>query len=79
LNNTFFNSYKIFNRSVLAADSLFFGTWTDYDLGCSEDDFIGSDSVRNTEFVYNDISDGDENHDCISGQSAYPGTPPVRV
>lgn len=79
LNNTIFNQYKVINRSVVSLDSAFFGTWTDYDLGCYEDDFVGSDSTRNTEFVYNgDPADGDENFICSSGQSTYASHPPVQ-
>jgi hypothetical protein len=79
LNNTIFNSYKIINRAVLALDSAFFGTWTDYDLGCSVDDFVGSDSIRSTEFVYNaDPIDGDLSVDCSTGADTYATRPPVQ-
>lgn len=79
LNNTIFNSYKIINRATTALDSTFFGMWTDYDLGCSADDFIGSDSARNTEFVYNaDPIDGDAFADCSSGADTYADYPPVQ-
>lgn len=81
LNNTIFNSYKIINRAVLAADSVFFGIWNDYDLGCPNDDLIGCDSSRNTEFVYNeDVTDGDipVTNECTTGATSYPGIPPVQ-
>ncbi|MEP6793621.1 MAG: hypothetical protein ABJB16_04795, partial [Saprospiraceae bacterium] len=79
LNNTIFNSYKIINRAVSVTDSVFFGTWTDYDLGCSADDYLGSDSIRNTEFVYNaDVEDGDYINDCSTGAAIYTGVPPVQ-
>ena len=79
LNNTIFNSYKILNRAVTSVDSVFFGFWTDYDLGCSADDFIGSDSVRSTEFVYNaDALDGDAGIDCSTGTDTYADQVPVQ-
>jgi hypothetical protein len=79
LNNTIFNSYKIIDRAVSPLDSVFFGMWTDYDLGCSTDDAIGSDSTRNTEFVYNaDDEDGDVGLDCTSGADTYAEEPPVQ-
>ena len=79
LNNTIFTKYKIINRSVLPLDSMFFGLWTDYDLGCSEDDFMGSDSTRHTEFVYNaDYVDGDVGADCTTGSTTYAQNPPVQ-
>src|SRR5688572_8295972 len=72
LNNTIFNKYKVINRAITSVDSLFFGTWTDYDLGCHSDDFIGSDSIRNSEFVYNDTNgDGDPGLDCSGGIDTY--------
>ncbi len=80
LNNTVFNSYKIISRSVLSLDSVFFGMWTDYDLGCALDDFVGSDSLRSTEFVYNgDELDGDVGFDCSTGSDTYSGNiPPIQ-
>ena len=79
LNNTIFNSYKIINRAVIAADSLFFGLWTDYDLGCASDDLMGSDSARSTEFVYNaHPSDGDVVNACTTGSDVYTGIAPVQ-
>lgn len=79
LNNTIFNKYKIINRAVTPLDSVLFGMWTDYDLGCSSDDFMGSDRVRSTEFVYNaDLIDGDAGSDCINGSYTYADRPPVQ-
>jgi hypothetical protein len=80
LNNTIFNRYKIINRSVIPLDSIFFGMWTDYDLGCSTDDFIGSDSLRSTEYVYNsDVIDGVDGKDCpISGDAYRFNVPPIQ-
>lgn len=79
LNNTIFNSYKIINRAVTSADSVFFGMWTDYDLGCHSDDFIGSDSIRSTEYVYNDLNgDGSPGFDCSLDVSTYGANPPVQ-
>jgi hypothetical protein len=80
LNNTVFSKYKIINRSVTALDSAFFGFWTDYDLGCYLDDYIGCDSMRSTEFVYNaDPVDGEPGNNCFSGIDAYSGIPPVQT
>jgi len=79
LNNTIFNSYKIIDRAISVLDSVFFGMWTDYDLGCSIDDCIGSDSMRSTEFVYNaDDQDGDVGLDCTTGANTYANQVPVQ-
>ncbi|MEP6795870.1 MAG: hypothetical protein ABJB16_16195, partial [Saprospiraceae bacterium] len=56
LNNALFNSYKIINQNDDPITDFYFGHWTDYDLGCPGDDFAGCDTIRNTEFVYNDFS-----------------------
>ena len=78
LNNTLFNTYKIINQDGIVLNSVYFGMWTDYDLGCSADDYIGSDSVRHTEFVYNDEVDGDSGGDCSTGAKTYGDLPPVQ-
>lgn len=79
LNNSIFTKYKIINRAVTPIDSLFLGLWTDYDLGCSTDDYMGSDSARHTEFVYNaDMTDGDAGAFCTTGSDTYPARPPVQ-
>lgn len=43
----------IVNRSNLTYDSLRIGLFNDFDLGNSADDFIGSDSLLATAYVYN--------------------------
>lgn len=58
LNQTVFVNYKIKNHSVNNYDSVYFGAWTDMDLGCSFDDYVGSDSLLNMYYTYNgDIDD----------------------
>lgn len=79
LNNTIFNKYKIISKALHPVDSVFFGMWTDFDLGCSEDDFVGSDSLRSTVFIYNaDDIDGNTDNNCTSGADTYDGVPPVQ-
>ena len=80
LNNALFNNYKIINQNSVPLDSVQFGMWSDYDLGCSEDDFAGCDSTRNTEYAYNqDIRDGDINGYCITEITpGYGDFPPIQ-
>lgn len=79
LNNTIFTTYKIINQNSFAIDSVFFGMWTDTDLGCSEDDFEGCDTIRHTEYVYNaDNVDGDAGTECSTGSSTYGYSPPMQ-
>ncbi len=57
LNDMTFYRFKLINRASEYIDSMFFAMWVDADLGCSEDDYIGCDTI----FVKNDtceLSDG---------------------
>ena len=68
INDMTFYRYKLINRAVSVIDSTYFGMWVDPDLGCSEDDFIGSDTSRSLMYVYNqDELDGDSGCDCSTG------------
>jgi len=80
LNNALFNSYKVINQNDQILDSMYFGLWTDYDLGCALDDYIGCDTSRNTEFVYNkDADDGDEpDFGCSTNAATYRDVPPAQ-
>ena len=79
LNYTIFNTYKVINQNSVNLDSVFFGMWTDYDLGCIEDDYHGCDTTRNCEFVYNrDPLDGDVGIECTADVSTYGSHPPVQ-
>ncbi len=72
INDMTFYRYKLINRAVTSIDSTYFGMWVDPDLGCSEDDFIGSDTSRSLMYVYNqDELDGDIGCDCSTGGTTY--------
>ncbi len=71
LNNTIFLNYKIINRSKELYDSVYIGVLTDFDIGMSADDYVGSDVLLNTYFGYN----GD---DYDEGNSGYGKTPPAQ-
>jgi hypothetical protein len=73
LNNTFFISYKIVNRSLENYHDTKIGIYTDFDLGDAFDDFIGCDSLRNMYYGYNgDSIDGD------GTGVTYGGSPPAQ-
>lgn len=73
INDMTFYRYKLINRALLSIDSTYFGMWVDPDLGCSQDDFIGSDTSRSLMYVYNqDELDGDSGCDCTDQ-----GSPPT--
>lgn len=59
MNNTVFYSYKIFNRSAITYHDTYIGLFTDFDIGFSDDDFVGCDVTRGTYYGYNgDSIDG---------------------
>jgi hypothetical protein len=72
LNDMTFQRYKLINRAPEPIDSCFFAFWCDPDLGCSDDDYIGVDSVRSFAYVYNqDGVDGQPGASCASGVATY--------
>lgn len=72
LSNINFLSYKITNYSTEAIDSLFMGYWVDPDIGCYQDDAIGSAPAQNAFYAYNyDDTDGDVNKLCPGGAALF--------
>jgi hypothetical protein len=63
--NTVFTSHKtIYRGSDLLSDFLI-GVWTDFDLGCYSDDYVGCTPASNTFFAYNqDSEDGQPGSGC---------------
>ena len=53
VDNTNFISYKIHYKGAETIDSTFLGIFTDPDIGCYEDDYIGCSPKQNSFFVYN--------------------------
>jgi hypothetical protein len=66
---TTFYDYKIYNRSSNNYHDMYIGFWTDVDLGCYHDDYIGSSISENLGFCYN--SDNID-EDCGSNGYAIP-------
>ncbi len=65
INNMTFQRYKLINRATQSIDSTFFAMWVDPDLGCPQDDYIGSDTARSLAYVYNeDAIDGITGCEC---------------
>lgn len=78
INDMTFYRYKLINRATTAIDSTYFGMWVDADLGCSEDDFIGSDTARSLMYIYNqDELDGNSGCDCTTGSTTYCDEVPI--
>lgn len=59
LYNTIFMHFDIYNRSTFDYHNVYIGTFADFDIGFAEDDYIGSDTIRNMCYGYNgDLVDG---------------------
>lgn len=69
LSYTTFYHYDLYNRGVKSFDSLYFGIWSDFDLGNAADDYMGCNLPSNSFFVYNGDADDD-------GGGAYGSCPP---
>ena len=82
LNNTIFTSHKLLNRAPALYNSIYIGMWTDFDLGCPTDDYIGCLPDLNTYFAYNqDQQDGNVGSNCSIGGGnlqTFGNTPPVQ-
>lgn len=46
INNMTFYRYKLINKRSVALDSTWFAVWSDPDLGCDDDDYIGCDTTQ---------------------------------
>ncbi len=85
LNNMTFMHYRLINRASDRIDSMFFAMWTDPDLGCYQDDYVGCDTTRgpngkprNLMYVYNqDDADGNPGTTCPGGVPTYGTNVPI--
>ncbi|MFB6257481.1 MAG: hypothetical protein ABEH38_02215, partial [Flavobacteriales bacterium] len=71
LENSVMIHYEFINRSNTNYDSLMVGQWSDYDIGCSADDYVGSDVERGIAFGYN----GDGYDQACNGVAGYDSLP----
>ncbi len=70
LDNTIFLNYKLVNRGAFDLNNFRVGQWVDWDLGNSNDDYVGCDVDRNLSYVYNgDLDD--------EGATGYGTNPPA--
>ena len=70
---TVFVHYEIINRGISNYDSLKIGIWTDFDIGCPNDDYIGCNVDVNTYFGYN----GDLFDETCQSTGGFESTPPI--
>lgn len=78
LNNTVFTSHKLIFRTTEPIDSCFIGVWTDFDIGCYADDYVGTAPSLHTMYAYNmDAVDGIAGSSC-NGLPVFESIPPVQ-
>lgn len=74
----FFTEYRIINQALTDLDSLHAGIWVDFNLGCAEDDYVGSSPKFNSFYAYNaDNYDGEEEEGCTFDETSYENYSPV--
>ena len=71
VNNAIFFEYKVINRSSKSYHNLLVGKFSETDLGCPIDDFIGCDTNLNAMFCYN----GDNYDSSCSSFAGYGENP----
>ncbi|MGZ3999407.1 MAG: hypothetical protein ACXVIY_02205, partial [Mucilaginibacter sp.] len=74
INNMTFYNYEVHNKSTYTLNKTYFTVWTDADLGCYLDDYVGCDIQRGLGFIYN--STGTDKLAC-NGTNAYGDFPPA--
>ena len=78
INDMTFYRFKLINRASDDIRDCYFAMWTDPDLGCSEDDYIGCDVGRSMGYVYNeDAADGSPGTSCPGGVATYELNVPI--
>ncbi|MBP3762405.1 MAG: T9SS type A sorting domain-containing protein [Bacteroidales bacterium] len=68
--NTVFVHYDIINRSPYTYNDIYLGAFTDFDIGNSDNDYIGCDVRRNMYYGYNGTED--------DGPGGFSGVPPAQ-
>ena len=78
VNDMTFYRYKLINKSIDDIQDCYFAMWTDPDLGCYLDDYIGCDVGRSLAYVYNeDALDGTVGDACPGGVETYGANIPI--
>jgi len=76
---TVFADYQIVNRSNKTYSDVRCGFYTDFDLGCNNDDYVGTLTDANSVYAYNmDAVDGMPGASCAAGVVSYNEQIPVQ-
>ncbi|MDY0142055.1 MAG: T9SS type A sorting domain-containing protein [Bacteroidales bacterium] len=73
--NTIFINYKIINRSTYTLYETYIGSFTDFDIGFPNDDYIGCNVEKGAFFGYN----GDDFDETANGINGYGEFPPAQA
>jgi len=73
LDQTVFVQHKIIQRGTTSLTDLRIGHYADFDIGCSNDDIIGTDVLRSLVYVLN----GDDTDEDCSGANGHGPAPPI--
>jgi len=78
INNASYYDVKVSNRGTDQILNSYFGLWTDFDLGCPSDDYIGYDVENQMMYAYNqDATDGTSGSSCEGGVNTYSTSVPI--
>jgi len=70
LRDVVFKKYRMINKGQNFVEDMYFGYWSDPDLGDAIDDFVGCDTLLNLAYCYNsDNFDGDGGYEHYYGSS----------
>jgi Secretion system C-terminal sorting domain len=78
LDHAVFTAHKVINLNGEPIDSVYMGIWTDFDLGCYTDDYMGSHPASNTFFAYNALATDAANCGGVSFPN-FGTNPPVQA
>lgn len=79
LTNTVFTAHRVIFRGASALESCYVGMWADFDIGCAQDDLLGSRPDLNAFFAYNSSpQDGANGFLCTDGNLPFGQNPPVQ-
>lgn len=68
INNTSFVNVRSFYKGAVNLEDFYFGIYTDVDLGCYNDDYVGTDEENEFTYFYNmDTLDGTNGDKCVNG------------
>ena len=77
INNMTFYNYELINRSTQSLTNTYFAFYTDADVGCSSNDYVGCDIQRGLAFTYNKYDNDGANPGANACALPVNGIPPA--